>query len=171
MVSADTLRWHLNPFGLEKGNLSIWGDRDVMTWKHFPRYWPFVMRIHHLWTKASNTGSEVLFNVSLNGTIEQTVELSVIWDAMTFMWHHTNEIYSGLYNLVSLYRHITLSMILMEVSQPAYDMIHYISGLFGYFYVCEIYVNLIWYLYLFMLNKFCLSLSLSHVIITMSDVT
>ena len=52
-------------------------------------------------------------------------------------------------------------MILMEVSQHAYDMIHYISGLFGYFPVCAIYVNLIWYLYLFMLNKFCLSLSLS----------
>ena len=51
-------------------------------------------------------------------------------------------------------------MILMEVSQHAYDMIHYISGLFGYFSVCAIYVNLIWYLYLFMLNKFCLSLSL-----------
>ena len=52
-------------------------------------------------------------------------------------------------------------MILMEVSQHAYDMIHYISGLFGYFDVGEIYVNLIWYLYLFMLNEFCLSLSLS----------
>ena len=52
-------------------------------------------------------------------------------------------------------------MILMEVSQHAYDMIHYISGLFGYFYVCEIYVNLIWYLYLFMLNKFWLSLIMS----------
>ena len=52
-------------------------------------------------------------------------------------------------------------MILMEVSQHAYDMIHNISGLFGYFYVCEIYINLIWYLYLFMLNKFCLSLSLA----------
>ena len=50
-------------------------------------------------------------------------------------------------------------MILMEVSQHAYDMIHYISGLFGYFHVCEIYVNLIWYLYLFLLNRFCLSLS------------
>ena len=52
-------------------------------------------------------------------------------------------------------------MILMEVSQHAYDMIHYITGLFGFFYVCEICVNLIWYLYLFMLNEFCLSLSLS----------
>ena len=50
-------------------------------------------------------------------------------------------------------------MISMVVSQHAYDMIHYISGLFGYFNVCEIYVNLTWYLYLFMLNKFCLSLS------------
>ena len=56
-------------------------------------------------------------------------------------------------------------MILMEVSQHVYDMIHYISGLFGYFSVCEIYVNLIWYLYLFMLNKFCLSLSLSLTLI------
>ena len=52
-------------------------------------------------------------------------------------------------------------MILMEVSQYAYDMIHYTLGLYGYLYVCEIYVNLTWYLYLFMLNKFCLSLSLS----------
>ena len=50
-------------------------------------------------------------------------------------------------------------MILMEVPQHASDMIHYISGFFGNFYFCEIYVNLIWYLYLFMLNKFCLSLS------------
>ena len=57
-------------------------------------------------------------------------------------------------------------MILMEVSQHAYDMIHFISGLFGYFYVCEIYVNLIWYLYLFMLNKFCLSPSESESALT-----
>ena len=57
-------------------------------------------------------------------------------------------------------------MILMKISQRAYDMIRYISGLYGNLYVCEIYVNLIWYLYLFMLNKFCLSLSLSLSIMT-----
>ena len=45
-------------------------------------------------------------------------------------------------------------MILMEVSQRGNDMIHYILGLYGYLYSCEIYVNLILYLYLFMLNKF-----------------
>ena len=50
-------------------------------------------------------------------------------------------------------------MILMEVSQRTYDMIHYISGSFGYLYVCEIYVNLIWRLYLFIFNTFFLSLS------------
>ena len=55
-------------------------------------------------------------------------------------------------------------MILMEVSQRAYDLIHYISGVYGYLYICEICVNLIWYLYLFMLNKFCLSLSLSRLV-------
>ena len=49
-------------------------------------------------------------------------------------------------------------MILLEVFQRAHYLIHYISGLFGYVYVCEIYVNLIWYLHLFMLNTFCLSL-------------
>ena len=43
-------------------------------------------------------------------------------------------------------------MTLMEVSKRGYDMIHCISGLYGYLYVCEIYVNLIWYMYLFMLN-------------------
>ena len=48
----------------------------------------------------------------------------------------------------------------MEVSQRDYDRIHHISWLYGYLYFCEICVNLIWYLYVFMLNKFCLSLSL-----------
>ena len=63
-------------------------------------------------------------------------------------------------------------MILMEVSQHAYDMIHYISGLFGYFSVCAIYVNLIWYLYLSMLiYKFCLSLSLSLSLICVASIT
>ena len=63
----------------------------------------------------------------------------------------------------------------MEVSQRTYDMIHCISGLYGNLYICEIYVNLIWHLYLFMLNKFFLSLRLSlsinkAVVISQTDV-
>ena len=57
--------------------------------------------------------------------------------------------------------HATSLMTLVEVSQRAYDMIHFILGTYGYLYICEIYINLIWYLYLFMLNIFFLSLSLS----------
>ena len=35
---------------------------------------------------------------------------------------------------------------LQKVPQRAY-MILFTSGLYGYLYICEIYVNLIWYLY------------------------
>ena len=39
-------------------------------------------------------------------------------------------------------------------------IIIYVSGTFDYLYIHESYVNLIWYLYVFLLNKLCLSLSL-----------
>ena len=29
-----------------KPNQSVWSHDDVIKWKHFPRYWPFVRRIH-----------------------------------------------------------------------------------------------------------------------------
>ena len=41
-------------------------------------------------------------------------------------------------------------------------MIIYVSGTYDYLYIHESYVNLIWYLYLFLLNKLCPSLSLSE---------
>ena len=41
-------------------------------------------------------------------------------------------------------------------------IIIYVSGTYGYLYIHESHVNLIWYLYLFLLNKLCLSLSLSQ---------
>ena len=40
-------------------------------------------------------------------------------------------------------------------------MFHYVSGVYCYLYFDQMHVNLIWYLYPFMLNKICLSLSLS----------
>ena len=39
-------------------------------------------------------------------------------------------------------------------------MFHYVSGVYCYLYFDQMHVNLIWYLYPFMLNKICLSLSL-----------
>ena len=49
---------------------------------------------------------------------------------------------------------------LMEVSQHALDSL-YIRSIW-LLYIVMFFVNLIWYLYLFWLNKHCLSLSLSH---------
>ena len=43
---------------------------DVIKWKHFPRYWPFVRAIHRFrWiphTKASDAELDVFFDLSLN---------------------------------------------------------------------------------------------------------
>ena len=38
-------------------------------------------------------------------------------------------------------------------------MFHYVSGVYCYLYFDQMHVNLIWYLWYFMLNKICLSLS------------
>ena len=40
-------------------------------------------------------------------------------------------------------------------------MFYYVSGVYCYLYFDQMHVNLIWYLYPFMLNKICLSLSLN----------
>ena len=43
---------------------------------------------------------------------------------------------------------------------PNVLIIHYVSGTYGSLYICEICVNLIWYLYAFLFNSLCLCLSL-----------
>ena len=49
---------------------SQWVHDDVIKWRHFPRYWPFVRRIHRSrWiphTKASNAEFDVFFDPRLN---------------------------------------------------------------------------------------------------------
>ena len=61
---------------------------DVIKWKHFPRYWPFVWVIHR-WPVNSPTKGQYcrlwdFFDV------KQIVEWPVIWDYMTFIWRHRN---------------------------------------------------------------------------------
>ena len=55
---------------------------DVMTWKRFPHYWPFVRAIHEFPHKAPVVWSCDFFFV------EQTLELPVIWDTLiaNFAW-------------------------------------------------------------------------------------
>ena len=60
---------------------------------------------------------------------------------------------------IGCFYYMTLDMTLVEV--PNVLIIIYVSGTYDYLYIHESYVNLVWYLYLFLLNKLCLSLSLS----------
>ena len=68
---------------------------DVIKWKHFPRYWPFVRgTTGHRWvvslTKASDTELLYFLWSAPEQTVEQTIEMSVTWDAialiMTSLW-------------------------------------------------------------------------------------
>ena len=51
-----------------------WIHDNVMTRKQFPHYWRFMSGIHRCQWQ----------------TVQQTVELFVIWSAMTLMQHHCN---------------------------------------------------------------------------------
>ena len=55
---------------------------DVIKWKHFPRYWPFVRGIHR-WIFLTKAGdSELLCLLSaFEQNVEQTIKTPVIWDA------------------------------------------------------------------------------------------
>ena len=63
---------------------------DAITWKCFPRYWPFVRGIHR-WLVVPLTKARcmvlwcfVWYMPEL--MVEQTVELLVIWDAILIIW-------------------------------------------------------------------------------------
>ena len=62
---------------------------DVIKWKHFPRYWPFVRGIH--WS-LMDSPHKVQWRRALmflwsapELTVEQTIETSVIWDAIALI--------------------------------------------------------------------------------------
>ena len=55
---------------------------DVIKWKHFPRYWPFLRGIHRPPVNFPHKGQwrgALMF--SLISAVEQTMETQVIWDA------------------------------------------------------------------------------------------
>ena len=57
----NTSKW-IFPAGLENDNIILrdmmfWRDHnDVIKWKHFPHYWPFVWGIHRLLVNSSQKG-------------------------------------------------------------------------------------------------------------------
>ena len=67
-----------------------------MIWKCFPRYWPFVRKIHRLPVdfppqRASNVGLWWFLCCEREGTVEQIIQLSVIWDNMMILRRNCDE--------------------------------------------------------------------------------
>ena len=65
---------------------------DVIRWKHFPRYWPFVREIHRLPVNPPHKGQWVLmFSLIWAWTNDWVNIRKVIWDAvwfiMTSLWY------------------------------------------------------------------------------------
>ena len=68
---------------------------DVMTWKRFPPYCPFIRGINQSLVDSPHKGptAPALMGFLLcqpKQTVEQTVELSAIWDGITLLWLHCN---------------------------------------------------------------------------------
>ena len=81
------LTWFPGIFNTLSVNLSLVGHRihdDVIKWKHFPHYWPFVRGIHQ-WitpTKASDVELWYFLWFVPEQTAFETIETPVIWDAI-----------------------------------------------------------------------------------------
>ena len=62
---------------------------DVIKWKHFPSYWPFVGDFTgHWWIpSAKASGAELWYFLwsAPDQTVEQTIETPVIWDAIALI--------------------------------------------------------------------------------------
>ena len=46
----------LGDYQHENGRLGLWFHDDVIKWKHFPRYWPFVRGIHRSTVNSPHKG-------------------------------------------------------------------------------------------------------------------
>ena len=67
---------------------TLFSHDAIIKWKHFPHYWPFVRGIHQsLVDSAKVSGAELCdFLWSMpEQTIEPTIEMPVIWDAIALI--------------------------------------------------------------------------------------
>ena len=59
---------------------------DVIKWKHFPRYWPFVPVTEEFFSQRPLTrGFDVFFDLRLNKQLGITIETPVIWDVIALI--------------------------------------------------------------------------------------
>ena len=65
-----------------------WRYCDVMIWKRFPHYWPFVRKIR--WPPVDSTNKGPVMGRKNNQL--KSVHLPVIWEVMMLMWCHCSGI-------------------------------------------------------------------------------
>ena len=61
---------------------------DVINWKRFPRYWPFVSGIHRSPMDSPHKGQwrgDLMFSLICAWTFEQIIETPVIWDVIALI--------------------------------------------------------------------------------------
>ena len=85
--------WEINNCIANSGALEVWQyvlfmHDEVMIWKLFLHYWPFVRRIQ--WPRVdSPQKGPVMWSLDVF-FLEQTVELLVIFIGLMLMWYHCN---------------------------------------------------------------------------------
>ena len=76
-------------------NLRSDNHDDVIKWKHLPRFWNLVMGNHRKQveslTKASDAELWCFLWCAFEEPVKPTVELPVIWYAITLMWRHCDD--------------------------------------------------------------------------------
>ena len=83
-------RFFLNIIPDETKTISVISKHDdVIKWKHFPRYWPFVRGIHRSPVNSPHKASDaelwcLLWSVP-EQTVAQTIDMPVIWDAIALI--------------------------------------------------------------------------------------
>ena len=107
------IMWH-SPQGIFTGNAQNIYHDDVIKWKHFPHYWPFVRGIH--WSpvntlhkkKQVTQDCDVLFDLRLNKPLRKQS-----WDwwfemPSCSLWHHCNVFDMSWKFLIKDYSHTSL---------------------------------------------------------------
>ena len=62
---------------------------DVIKWRHFPHYWPIGEFTGHQWiplTKASDTSTDVLFDLRLNKRLSKQSRRRWFETPLRFLW-------------------------------------------------------------------------------------
>ena len=91
------------PLSLTYTEVNIEYHDDVIKWKHFPRYWPFVRGIHRpprgwwfetpsssLWRQCNDFGDLSTNQVLITSSVKDSLERAKAW------WRHQMETFSAL---------------------------------------------------------------------------